>query len=374
MSATAAPSERAVLRRVLTHLLLPLLMCLGMGLAYESAFHAPSPHHMKVAVIGTTPQADVLAQTIKDQAGDALDVTTLPSTDAAKAQIMNRSLVAAYQPSATGSASPQLYVATANSGTDVEVATKIFTTVASLQHQPLATVDLTPMPTQDPTNQALFFLLVAISIGSYGSVAVIGGAGAALQVRTQAALCVGVSFTVAVIGTVLAGPVFDFVHHDLARLFALAWVYSFAVAGIGTVLHHFLGLWTTLGTMLLFVMLNFTSSGGVFRPDLQNGFFGSLHSFWIGSGFVEGARSMIYFDGRGGFATDVWILIIWALVAVVGLGVTGLVKSRKSQAPTLVTASNVSAAVPAQAVRSNVPEGDVPEGDVREEEEEAVSV
>ncbi|WP_215909837.1 ABC-2 transporter permease [Streptacidiphilus fuscans] len=366
---TAAPSERAVLRRVLTHLLLPLLMCLGMGLAYESAFHAPSPHHMKVAVIGATPQADVLAQTIKDQAGDALDVTTLPSADAAKAQIMNRSLVAAYQP---GAGTPQLYVATANSGTDVEVATKIFTTVAATGHQPLATVDLTPMPSQDPTNQALFFLLVAISIGSYGSVAVIGGAGAALRVRTQAALCVGVSLTVAVIGTVLAGPVFDFVHHDLAGLFALAWVYSFAVAGIGTALHHFLGRWTTLGTMLLFVMLNFTSSGGVFRPDLQNGFFGSLHSFWIGSGFVEGTRSMIYFDGRGGFSTDVWILAIWALVAAAGLGITGLVKSRQSQGSTLVAASNVPTAIPT-ATLATAPASETPD-DIREEEEEAVSV
>ncbi|WP_042370397.1 membrane protein [Streptacidiphilus neutrinimicus] len=334
-------SERAVLRRVLTHLLLPLLMCIGMGLAYESAFHAPSPHHMKVAVVGSGPQADVLAQTLKDKAGDALDVTTLPSADAARAQIMDRTLVAAYTPSATA---PSLMVATANSATDVEVAQKIFTQVAGLQHEPLAVDNLTPMPPQDPTNQALFFLLVAISIGSYGSVAVIGGAGEALRMRTRAALCLGVSFTVAAIGAALAGPVFHFVHHDLLGVFGLAWVYSFAVVAIGTALHRFLGRWTTLGTMLLFVMLNFTSSGGVFRPDLQNGFFASLHSFWIGSGFVEGGRSLVYFDGRAGFATDVWILAAWAAVGAAALALTAVFEHKRRPLPLLAMESEADAA------------------------------
>lgn len=331
-------SERAVLRKVLTHLLLPMLMCLGMGLAYEGAFHAPSPHHMKVAVVGSGPQADVLAQTLKTAtdrsvADDALDVSTVPTAAEARAQIMDRTLVAAYTPGANPATAPSLTVATANSATDVEVAQKIFTQVAAAQHQPLTVDDLAPMPSQDPTNQALFFLLVAISIGSYGSVAVIGGAGAALRMRTRAALCLGVSFAVAVIGTVLAGPVFHFVHRDLLGLFGLAWAYSFAVVAIGTALHRFLGRWTTLGTMLLFVMLNFTSSGGVFRPELQNGFFASLHSFWIGSGFVEGARSMIYFGGRAGFATDVWILAVWALVGAAALALTGLFERQDRPAP-----------------------------------------
>lgn len=38
------------------------------------------------------------------------------------------------------------------------------------------------------------------------------------------------------------------------------------------------GLGDQLGVMVLFVMLNFTSSGGVLRPELQPGFFGALHA------------------------------------------------------------------------------------------------
>lgn len=49
-------------------------------------------------------------------------------------------------------------------------------------------------------------------------------------------------------------------------------------------------------------MLNFTTSGGIYRPELQKGFFGSLHAFWNGAGFVEGACSLLYFDGGAAFA------------------------------------------------------------------------
>jgi hypothetical protein len=72
--------------------------------------------------------------------------------------------------------------------------------------------------------------------------------------------------------------------------------------------------------MVLFVMLNFTSSGGLFRPELQNGFFGTLHAFWNGAGFVEGTRSLLYFDGDG-LGRTVGTLLAWL---VAGLAVTAI--------------------------------------------------
>ena len=74
------------LRHVAGHLLTPLLMCVGMALAYLGAFHHPEPNHLKVAVVGEAPQVKVLAQTMKDTAGDRLEVVTLPGREAAVAQ------------------------------------------------------------------------------------------------------------------------------------------------------------------------------------------------------------------------------------------------------------------------------------------------
>ncbi|MGW0694911.1 hypothetical protein [Streptomyces sp. NPDC002738] len=309
------------------HLLTPLLMCLGMGLAYLGAFHAPqaNAHDLKVAVVGTSARSQVLAQAIENKAGDALDVTTLPNRAAARHQIMDRDLVGAYVPSAKH---PELLVAEANSSTSVTAAEEVFTTVAAKQGAPLKVTDLSQLASGDTTNGGLFFLLVTLSVGSYAGVAVIVAIGAAFRVWTRAAIGIVTALMVSVIGAVLAGPAFHIVDHDLWGVWGMALVYSAGILTIGIGLHTFLKRLTTLVLMVLFVMLNFTTSGGIFEPELQNGFFGALHSFWNGAGFVEGARSLLYFDSAG-LGGRMLSLVLW-LVAGLLLVVAAAMAERRS--------------------------------------------
>ncbi|MFE4871764.1 hypothetical protein [Streptomyces sp. NPDC056682] len=310
-----APSNPA-LRHVLTHLITPLLMCLGMGLAYLGAFVTPEPHHLPIAVVGAGPQAKVFAQTVKDKAGDALDVRTLPDRATAVAQLKSRDITGAY----VLDAKPELIVASAGSDMSATAVEKVFTPVATAQGTPLKITDVVPPVSGDPTGSGIFFLLIAVSIGSYASVAVLGAAGAGLSLRIRAALVTGVSFAVSLIGAAFAGPLFHLVDHGLWGVWAMTWLYSAGILFLGVGLHTFLKRWTTLGVMVLFVMLNFTSSGGLFRPELQNGFFGSLHAFWNGAGLLEGIRNLVYFGGHG-LARNVWVLAAWL---VLGLAVTAV--------------------------------------------------
>ena len=308
------------LRHVLTHLVTPLLMCLGMGLAYMGAFVTPEPHHLPVAVVGTAPQAKVFAQTVKDTAGDRLDVRTVATRADAVALLNSREVTGAYVP---GTGTPELLVASAASDMGATAAEKVFTPVAARQGEPLKVTDVAAPVADDPTGQGLFFLLIALSIGSYASVAALGAAGATLALRVRALLALGVSAVVSGIGALLAGPVFHLAHHDLAGVWGMAWLYSAGILLIGVGLHTFLKRWTTLTMMVLFVMLNFTSSGGLFRPELQNGFFGTLHAFWNGAGFVEGVRSLLYFGGDG-LTSDVWTLVAWLLAGLAATGAAAL--------------------------------------------------
>ncbi|MFI6873787.1 hypothetical protein ACIBL6_10135 [Streptomyces sp. NPDC050400] len=318
------------LRHVLTMMLTPILMCVGMGLAYLGAFSSPEPHHMPVAVVGSGPQAKVFAQTVKDRAGDKLDVRTLDDRSTAIDRLMTRDIDGAY---VLGGKAPELIVAGAGSDTTVSVVEKVFTPVAARQGLPLTVTDVAPTVDDDPTGQGLFFLLVAVSIGSYASVAVIGGAGAVLRMRTRALLVVAASGVVSLIGAAFAGPVFHLAHQHLWGLWAMTWLYSAGILFIGVGLHTFLKKWTTLGVMVLFVMLNFTSSGGIFRPDVQNGFFAALHGFWNGAGYVEGARSLLYFDSYD-LARNVWTLVAWLAAGLVVIGVAKLAESRQERALT----------------------------------------
>ncbi|MFI5803410.1 hypothetical protein [Streptomyces sp. NPDC051561] len=322
-------STSASLRHVLGHLVAPLLMCIGMGLAYLGAFHAPEPHNLRVDVVGSGPSAQVLAQTLHDKGAGALDVSTVADRDQARSQLLNREIYGAYLPGAK----PELIVATAGSDTTATVVEKVFTELAAQQGAPLKVTDVAPVSEGDPTGQGLFFLLVALSIGSYASVAVIGGAGAVLPLRIRALLAVGMSLVVSAIGAVFAGPLFHLVDQGLAGVWAMSWIYSAGILLIGVGLHTFLKRWTTLGVMVLFVMLNFTSSGGIFRPELQSGFFAALHSFWNGAGFIEGARGHVYFDGAG-VGRSVLVLALWfvAGVAVMGIAAAGEAARRRRAA------------------------------------------
>ncbi|MFI0712719.1 ABC transporter permease [Streptomyces inhibens] len=405
---SARPGHNAGLRHVLTHLITPLLMCIGMGFAYLGAFANPAPHHLPVAIVGSSRSAQLLAQSINDKAGGDLEVRTVGDRSAAVDQLRRQEIFGAYvidarggqgahgrhgthggygtngtngalggvgssrgagsshgagsstgadgaDEAAVGSAkpAPELLVATAGSDTSASVVQKIFTPIAAQQDAPLKVTDVVPPAEDDPTGQGIFFLLVAISIGSYASVAVIGGAGAVLPLRLRAALAIGTSFVVSLIGTAFAGPVFHLVDHGLWGLWGMAWLYSAGILLIGTGLHTFLKRWTTLGVMALFVMLNFTSSGGIFRPEMQNGFFAALHSFWNGAGFVEGTRSHVYFDGYG-LSRHLWTLALWLAVGLLTVGVAALAEKRWRTAEAEVVAN--AAAVAAAAVAATVPE------------------
>ncbi|MFB8004601.1 hypothetical protein [Nocardia sp. NPDC056000] len=295
------------IRHVATHLLTPLLMCLGMGLAYLGAFHQPEPNHLAVAVVGDSAQVKVLAQTLKDTGGSALDVITVPSRDDAVAQLRNRDLAGAFVPDAQH---PEVLVAKAGSDTTAMAAEAVFGQVTAKQGVPLTITDVTTAASGDPTGQGIFFLLVALSIGSYGSVAAIGAAGAGLSMWIKGLIGLVTSLLVSLIGLALAGPVFHVVDHDSAAIWAMSWLYSAGILAVGIGAHTFLKRWTTLAMMVVFVMLNFTTSGGVYTPWLQNNFFGALHSFWNGAGFVEGARSLLYFDSAG-FDSRLLSLFAW---------------------------------------------------------------
>lgn len=244
-------------------------------------------------------------------------------------QLRDRDLVGAFLPDPR---QPELLIAKAGSDTSAMAAEAVFRNVTDREGVPLHVTDLAAPGKGDPTGQGLFFLLVALSIGSYGSVAVIGAAGAALRMRIRALVGLAASLAVSVIGAVTAGPVFHVVDHDLAAVWVLGWLYSAGVVAIGIGLHSFFKRWTTLVMMVLFVMLNFTSSGGVYRPELQNGFFGGLHSFWTGAGFLEGARSLLYFDGGAGFGGHLPTLVLWLVLGGLVMAATARFERRERSA------------------------------------------
>ena len=293
-------------------MLIPFFLAAVMGLAYLGAFHQPEPHNLQVAVVGSTPQAKVFAQTLKDQAGSALDVRTVPNAAAAKSLIGGREIAAAYAP---GRATATLFVSSAASETTSGVAEKVFMPIAFAQHLPLQVVDVVPAGSHDTTGQGFFFLMVALSIGGYASSIPLAGAMGRFRLGTRFGLAAAAGAVVSTIGVIIAGPLYHVIETNLWGAWLFSWLYVTAIVLMGLGLHPLLRHWTTPTLTVLFVALNFTSSGGIFAPTLQPGLFGGLNAFWNGAAWLHGVQTIMYFQGQN-FGWDVLKLALWLVPGI----------------------------------------------------------
>jgi hypothetical protein len=318
--------NRTVIRHVLTHLLVPLFLGTGMALAYLGGFHQPSPHGVRVDVVGSSPEVRVLAQTLQDGLGDRVTVRTVGTEAEARTHLAAQETSGAYVPDARR---PVLMVATAASDTTAVTVERMFAPVALRQGLPLEITDVVPTHPSDPTGQGIFFYLVALTVGAYSSAIAIGVVGARLPMRQRLALAGLAAGAVSLLSTLVAGPLYDALPSHVVAVGMLSWLYTGAIVVLGVGLHTFLGRFTTATLVALFVMLNFTSSGGVFAPALQPGFFGALHSFWIGSGLVEGGRKLLYFPELG-IGREVLTISLWLAAGLTVAGAAALVERRRA--------------------------------------------
>ncbi|MFC6063967.1 hypothetical protein [Streptomyces ochraceiscleroticus] len=314
--------------RKLLHLLGPLLICLGLGVTYLGAFHHPQPNDMKVALVGPPARTQTLAQSLEKKVGDGLDVVTVADRQEATERLMGRDIAGAFLQ--TPDAAPELLVAKAGSASTANATENIFRQVADKQGVALKVTDVAPLRAEDSGGGGLFFLLIALSVASYITVLVLEQATDVVSVRARAGLGLTASLGISTIGILLAGPVFDVVDGSYAAIWALGLALSAGVISVGIGLHTFLKDLTPVVLMGLFVMLNLTSAGGLVGPELQNDFYASLHSFWNGAGFLEGARSILYFDNTG-LGSHLLVLGSWLAAGVLLMLAATLTEKRRKQ-------------------------------------------
>ncbi len=354
----AVPGQPAPLRHVFVALLIPLYLAAGMALAYLGAFHKAEPHHLPVAVVGTSSQTSVLATRIADQAGPALSVRTVPDIAVADSMVRSGELVGAYVPQTT-----TVIVAGASSPTASTAAQQVFDQVAATDDARLHVHDLAPLPAGDAQGSNLFFLLVALSVGAYTVAAALGVAGAAARIphRLRVLIGVGVAGLIAAVGTIVADPLLHAVPGSGLRVFGVAWLYATGAVLVGSSLHSFVGRFATPALVTLFVMLNFTSSGGVLDPRLQNGFFSALAHFWNGAAFLTSTRRIVY-DLPGGTGGQFAVLAGWVMVGLLAVG-TAALRDRRTSAlaavepvaePVATTADRVEDTVEDEELEENV--------------------
>jgi ABC-type multidrug transport system permease subunit len=200
--------------------------------------------------------------------------------------------------------------------------------IAYQEHLPISVDDLRSANPNDASGQGLFFLLVALTVGSYASAIAVAAVTAKVSVGWRLGIGAATAAVVAGIGVIVAGPIYQVVQGDQWGVWLLAWLYSFGIIAIGVGLHPVLGKWTTPVLTGLFVMLNVTSSGGVFPASLMPPLFAGISTFWNGAAWLDAVQSLLYFPGRV-FGFDGLRLALWAAAGVGLVLVTHLWSIRK---------------------------------------------
>jgi hypothetical protein len=298
---------------------LPVFFVLAFGLCYIYAFHAPSPSHVPVGIVGTGGAVTSFADALQSNSHGALSVHVVSSLATARAEVTDGTLAAAYVPGATQA---HLVVASGAQFQLASIAREIFAPVAAAQHATLVVQDVAALPARDSFGTSVFYLTLVWIIGAYMPGMFVGLMGANLRHRSRLAIIAGASILLPLLSTGLARLV-GAVDGHFWSLWALGMATAFAVGLVVNGMSYFFGRFVTGVALFLFVFLNVPASGGAYPPELVPEPFRFLHDYVIGTGTLDVLRRILY--GVGPEAWHGWLLIGGYAVAGVLLTVVGRV-------------------------------------------------
>ncbi|GAB2749265.1 hypothetical protein GCM10027174_24560 [Salinifilum aidingensis] len=305
----AAEESRQWVRtaRALTSALwFPLFFILGFLVFYLLPFHAPSPHHMPVAVVGDQAAAQLEVQ-LDQKMPDGVDVSAVPSEQDARQAVQDRDVVAAYDP-----ADGQLFYGKANGQALMQFTQKIFSPVAAATGQQLQLTDLAPTAAGDVMGTGLFYCLMALNIPPYITVMML--LRAEVGTRQKLLSIVGVGIFAAVAAYVFAVSTNVIPNQPLTFIpiaFMLTQAIGWTAFGLVPLVKQFIPA-VAIG---LFVLLSIPSSSGAIPKELVPEFFQFLHNLLPLGQAVDAMRGIFYFGGSGA-TPAVWGLVAWCAIGV----------------------------------------------------------
>ena len=288
-----AQKRHPELRLAIFTLVLPLYLTVAVATNYIGAFHAPKPHHVKVAIVGASALTAPLAHELSRTPINGYDVSQLVSVPQARRLVDDRQLAGAYEPS---SRPPTIIVATAASASLASFVEATFRQVAAAGDRPLAIDDVRPLPANNPSGIPDYFFIIICTLGGFLTVAALGLVAPTLPEYHRLAVAAAASLLAPIIAYLIGGPGYDTSSASSGTMIAmlgLGALYAFAVATTTRLLQLGLGPPGTLAASLLFIFLNFPTTGGSVAPQLLPGFWRFLNHFWIGAAALNANRNIL---------------------------------------------------------------------------------
>jgi hypothetical protein len=293
---------------------LPLFFIVGFCLCYIAAFHAPHPHDVPVAVVGSSAE---LRTALDERLPGVVDLRACDDAADARAAVTSGRVAVAYDPEEA-----RLYTASAHQYQVAALIPAMLTPVIEAAGAPAPVVDdLAPLPPYDEYGTVSLYLMLAWCIGGYMVAMFIGLMGAPLRHRTRTTVIVVGGAVISLITNTLAGPVVGAVQGHFVELALLGWGWIIAIGLAVNGISYFVGRFVALPAMIVFVFLSMPASGGAYPAWFMPQPFAWLNNVVVGSGITEMLKRALY-DVGPGYGRGLTMMLVYAVVGVV-LMITG---------------------------------------------------
>lgn len=271
---------------------MPLFFIVGFCLCYVFAFHAPHPHDVPVALVGSDPT--LVAAVDKALPGEYV-FHVVDSLAQAKRDVLAGTTAVAYDPSTNEvfkASAHQFQVASLVPATLSGVLTGIGVAAPTI-------TELAPLPAYDEYGTVAMYVMLAWCIGGYMVAMFIGIMGGPLRHRVRMAVIVVGGLVISLITNTLAGPVLGAIHGHWVELVLIAWGWIVAIGLAVNGLSYFVGRFIAAPAMICFVFLSMPSSGGAYPKWFMPEPFAWLNHVVVGSSMVDMIKHEIYGVGPG---------------------------------------------------------------------------
>jgi len=308
---------------------------LGIQLAfiasYVTAFHAPSPQHIRVAVVAPADVRTRVAAQLNSITGSPLAASPANSDEAALAALQAGDTSAVFTVDENGN-TDTLTVASAGGSSVAAAAQRVFEQVEKATGRTVTITDAVPAQSGDGRGLTGFYMVTGWLVGGYLLAAVLGILlGAKLTGAKEAAARMGIFVPYAVLGGIGGALIVDQGLSAMTRHFwAVAGVGALVVMSSAMVTLALQSLFGIIGigiTILLFVVLGNPSAGGAYQAELLPPLWRALSSALPNGAGTTALRGIVYFDGHR--VTGSFVLI--AVYAVAGIAVTLLASVRRGR-------------------------------------------
>ncbi|MEV7734631.1 ABC transporter permease [Streptomyces sp. NPDC088921] len=313
MDTAPAPEGATGLKGVL----LPVVIVLAIGSIFVSvflaAFHAPRPHDLPVAVVGTTQRLEQINEGLGRGLPGGFEVKRYLDESAARHALQDRKVYAAYVTDSGRSA--ELLYAGANGPSVTSTVTGAFTGVAKASGDRLTVQDVVPASAGDTRGMSVFYAGFGVVLAGFLFGLMTYQMAPRLEYRWRLVSLAAFSVLAGVIVAAMAGSLgFSALP---GPFLGIAGVIALMAAAVGSATMTFMRLFGRAGMSLAaVVLLTFgnSTSGGTLPTAYLPGWLHPLSEILpVGVG-VRAVQGLSHFNNDG-VGVGVGVLAAWILVA-----------------------------------------------------------